>query len=66
MLIEKIYQELQDIPEDKLAEVYDLVHCFRLGLGQEQAQPRIPGLLGGTLEDAFFEPPPEKKLQQWE
>jgi hypothetical protein len=49
MLIEKIYQELQDIPEDKLAEVYDLVHCFRLGLGQEQTQPRIPGLLRGTL-----------------
>ncbi|BAZ16779.1 hypothetical protein NIES4071_86570 [Calothrix sp. NIES-4071] len=38
MLIEKIVQELQDIPEDKLAEVYDLIHYFRLGLGQERTQ----------------------------
>jgi hypothetical protein len=42
MLIQKIFQELQDIPEDKLAELYDLIHSFRLGLGQERAQPRIP------------------------
>jgi hypothetical protein len=35
MLIQKIYQELQDIPEDKLAEIYDLIHYFRLGLGKE-------------------------------
>jgi hypothetical protein len=25
MLIQKIVQELQDIPEDKLAEIYDLI-----------------------------------------
>ncbi len=49
MLIEKIYQELQDIPEDKLAEIYNLIHYYRLGLGQEQKQPRTPGLLTGTL-----------------
>jgi hypothetical protein len=66
MLIEKIYQELQDIPENKLAEIYDLIHCFRLGLGQEQTQPRTPGLLRGTLGDAFFEPLSEEKLQEWE
>ena len=66
MLIQKIYQELQDIPEDKLAEIYDLIHYFRLGLGQEQIQPRTPGLLTGTLGDAFFEPLPEEELQQWE
>jgi hypothetical protein len=66
MLIEKIYQELQDIPEDKLAEVYDLIHYFRLRLGQEQKQPRTPGLLIGTLGDAFFEPLSEDELQQWE
>ncbi|MEG4284722.1 hypothetical protein QUB68_16460 [Microcoleus sp. A006_D1] len=39
MLIQKILQELQDIPEDKLAEIYDLIHYFRLGLGREQLQP---------------------------
>jgi hypothetical protein len=65
MLIQKIYQELQDIPEDKLAEIYDLIHYFLLGLGQEQTQPRTPGLLTGELGEAFFEPLSEKELQQW-
>jgi hypothetical protein len=63
MLIEKIYQELQGIPEDKLAEIYDLIHYFRLGLGKEQIQQRTPGLLAGTLGDAFFEPLSEDELQ---
>jgi hypothetical protein len=66
MLIQKIYQELQDIPEDKLAEIYDLIHYFRLSLGKEPAQPRTPGLLAGQLRDAFFEPLPEEELQAWE
>jgi hypothetical protein len=66
MLIQKIFQELQGIPEDKLAELYDLIHSFRLGLGQERAQPRIPGLLTGQLGDAFFEPLSEEELQQRE
>ena len=34
MLIQKIIQELQDIPEDKLAQLYELIHYFRLGLGR--------------------------------
>jgi hypothetical protein len=62
MLIEKIYQELKEIPEDKLAEIYYLIHCFLLGLGQEPKQPRTPGLLNGTLGDAFFEPLSEEEL----
>jgi hypothetical protein len=66
MLIQKIYQELQDIPKDKLAEIYDLIHYFRLWLGQEQTQSRTPGLLTGKLGDAFFEPLSEEELQQWE
>jgi hypothetical protein len=66
MLIQKIVQELQDIPEDKLAEIYDLIHYFRLGLGREQLQPRTPGLLTGKLGDAFFEPLPFEELEQWE
>ncbi|MEH2025751.1 hypothetical protein [Nostoc sp.] len=66
MLIQKIVQELQDIPEDKLAELYDLIHYFRLGLSQERTQPRTPGLLQGQLGDAFFEALPEDELQQWE
>lgn len=66
MLIEKIIQELEGIPEDKLAEIYDLIYHFRLGLDREQQQPRTPGLLTGKLGDAFFEPLPEEELQQWE
>jgi hypothetical protein len=66
MLIEKILQELQDIPEDKLAEIYDLIYYFRLGLNRERQQPRTPGLLVGKLGDAFFEPLPEEELQEWE
>jgi len=74
MLIQKIIQELQDIPEEKLAQLYDVIHYFRLGLNQDTAQhltvsevePRTPGLLTGQLGDAFFEPPPEEELQQWE
>lgn len=66
MLIEKIIQELQDIPEEKLPEVYNLIHDFRLRLNSENSQPRTPGLLIGKLGDAFFEPLPEEELQQWE
>jgi hypothetical protein len=66
MLVEKIVRELQVIPEDKLAELYDLIHHFRLGLSQELPLPRIPGLLKGKLGDAFFEPLPEEELQRWQ
>ncbi|MBC6473363.1 MAG: hypothetical protein GDA48_11580 [Hormoscilla sp. GM102CHS1] len=40
MSIQKIMQELQDIPEEKLTEIYDLIHYFRLGLSQESTQPQ--------------------------
>jgi hypothetical protein len=66
MFIQKIVQELQGIPENKLAQLYDLIHYFRLGLVQESASPRTPGLLTGELGDAFFEPLPEEELQIWE
>ena len=66
MLIQKIVQELQEIPEDKLAELYDIIHYFNLGLNKENKTPRTPGLLKGKLGDAFFEPLPEEELQQWE
>ncbi len=66
MLIQKIVQELQDIPEDKLEKLYGLIHYFRSGLGQEDSQPRTPGLLTGQLGDAFFEPLPEEEIQRWE
>jgi len=66
MFIQKIIQELQDIPEEKLAELYNVIHYFRLGLSKDITQPRIPGLLTGQLNDAFFEPLPDEELRQWE
>jgi hypothetical protein len=62
MLIQKIVEELQDIPEEKLTELYNIIHYFRLGLNQERRQPRTPGLLKGKLSEAFFEPLPEEEL----
>ena len=73
MLIQQIMQELQALPEEKLVEIYDLIHYFRLGLSKEADQPtvsevelRTPGILTGKLGNAFFEPLPEEELQPWE
>jgi hypothetical protein len=63
---QKTYKQLQNSPEDKLEKVYDMIHHFRLDLEAENLQPRSPGLLKGTLGDAFFEPLSEEELQAWE
>ena len=42
MLIDKIVQELRDIPEDKLAEIYNLIHYFRIGLEVELSGEETP------------------------
>ena len=64
MIIQKIIDELNEIPEEKLTQIYELIHYFRLGLNQQTDQPRTPGLLKGSLGDAFFEPLPESELQK--
>jgi hypothetical protein len=66
MLIQKIIQELEKIPEEKLPQLYDVIHSFRLGLSTDIPKPRTPGILEGKLGDAFFEPLPEEELQRWE
>ncbi|MGB0561650.1 MAG: hypothetical protein ACPGVO_07570 [Spirulinaceae cyanobacterium] len=68
MLLQKIIQELQAIPDDKLAQLYEVIHYFRLGLtpAETPPQPRTPGLLPGTLSESFFDPLPEDELQRWE
>lgn len=66
MIEQKIMQELEGIPEDKLAEIYDLIHYFRLGLNKELTGERKPGLLKGKLGDGFFEPLSEEELKAWE
>lgn len=37
MIIQKIIDELNEIPEDKLNQIYEFIHYFRLGLKQEKA-----------------------------
>ena len=32
----QLIEEIKQIPTDKLAEIYDLIHYFRLGLSQGQ------------------------------
>ena len=31
----------------------------------EEAQPRVPGIAAGAVDEAFFEPLPESELQAW-
>ena len=50
MLQEKILKELEQIPATKLAELYDLIHYFRIGL--EHDQPENPTMkLAGVWAD---------------
>ena len=72
MLQEQLIEEIKQIPPEKLAEVYDLIHYFRLGLAQEKQIPALKkrpiGLAKGRLEipDSFFEPLPDEMLDAFE
>ncbi|MGI0483189.1 hypothetical protein ACN4EE_20715 [Geminocystis sp. CENA526] len=66
MLIDKIIEELHQIPSENLTQIYELVHQMCLEINQENEQPRTSGLLQGKLGEAFFEQLPEEELQQWE
>ena len=59
---QQIMLELSDIPEDKLAGLYDLIHYFKLGLSKEKKQERNPVILQGSLSESFFEALPEDEL----
>jgi hypothetical protein len=59
MLIEKIYQELQEIPEDKLVEIYDLILHIKSELEPDlKGGSNKPGflaeLLAGEIGDEIF------------
>ena len=64
ILQEQIFEEIKKIPNDKLVEIYDLIHYFRLGLTQEEQRQRIMvkqrpiGLSKGNSQvpESFFEP----------
>jgi len=71
MLQEQIIAEIKQIPDDKLAEIYDLIHYFRLGLGQERvstSKRRPIGLAKHQLEilPAFYDPLPDDVLDAFE
>ncbi len=73
MLKERLIEEIKQIPSDKLAEVYDLVHYFRLGLAHEQQAQKPPtqrpiGLAKAVFQvpASFFEPLPDDLLDAFE
>jgi len=72
MLQEQLIEEIKQIPNEKLAEIYDLIHYFRLGLTQEKQTPEIRqrpiGLAKGQLEipASFFESLPDDILDAFE
>jgi len=66
MLLQQIIDELNQIPEEKLSQIYDIVHDFRLKSAPNKLEPRQPGLLKGKLGDAFFDALSEEELAQWE
>lgn len=45
MLQEQIFEEIKQIPSEKLPEIYDLIHYFRVGLMHETQTPRKPSTL---------------------
>ncbi|WP_404358535.1 hypothetical protein [Methylotuvimicrobium sp. KM1] len=72
MLQEQLIEEIKQLPDEKLAEVYDLVHFFRLGLAQEKqtetVRQRPIGLAKGLVEipTSFFDPLPDDMLDDFE
>jgi hypothetical protein len=40
-LREKLITEIQRIPDNRLREIFDVIHFFRLGLDSEQANKAV-------------------------
>jgi hypothetical protein len=71
MIQDQLINEIKQIPGNKLAELYDLIHYFRLGLASEQgaAHARRPiGLAKGQFRvpESFFDPLPDEVLEEFE
>ncbi|EIC31562.1 MULTISPECIES: hypothetical protein [Methylomicrobium] len=67
LLHEQIIEEIKHIPAEKLAEVYDLIHYFRLGLQREKEQQntaRTYPLRGTKIR--YSEPTESVALNDWE
>ena len=73
MLQEQLIDEIKKISDEKLAEVFDFVHYFRLGLAHEQhmntpKRQRPIGLAKGKFEvpASFFDVLPDEILDAFE
>ncbi len=74
MLQEQIMEEIKQIPNNKLVEIYDLIHYFRVGLTQDNKNHKVAfkkrpiGLLKGKLKipTSFFEPLPDELIDSFE
>ena len=74
ILQEQIIEEIKQIPSDKLVEIYDLIHYFRLGVTQEKQSQKIAvkqrpiGLSKGKFQvpQSFFEPLTDEMLDAFE
>jgi len=72
MLQEQLIEEIKQIPNEKLAEIYDLIHYFRLGLIKEKQAKTIHqrpiSLAKGQIEvpASFLEPLPNDILDEFE
>jgi len=66
---QRIMQELQSIPEGKLAEIYDLIHYFRLGInGEQKAESAQAKDMAASLEAyaSSYIPADGAKQQAWQ
>ena len=74
ILQEQIIEEIKQIPNDKLVEIYDLIHYFRLGVAQEKQSQKITvkkrpiGLSKGKFQvpKGFSEPLSDEILDAFE
>jgi hypothetical protein len=71
MIQDQLINEIKQIPGYKLAELYDLIHYFRLGLASEQQEThaqRPVGLAKGQFQvpASFFDPLPDEILEGFE
>jgi hypothetical protein len=74
ILKDQIIEEIKQIPNDKLVEIYDLIHYFRLGVAQEKQSQKITvkqrpiGLSKGKFQvpASFFEPLTDEMLDTFE
>ena len=48
MFKSKILEEIENIPEAQLPQLYEIIHDFRLNIDSDTTSPRIPGRLKGT------------------